>query len=103
MSQTFLGLMTSTRLLMTTSSDACRAQRRTGRWILAVAFFLLGGCSQGGEGIPCSPSSDGGGRDECNSGLTCQRPAKCTSYYCCPTPASLSSNANCNSSACTAS
>ncbi|HEX3902721.1 MAG TPA: hypothetical protein VH853_07705 [Polyangia bacterium] len=65
-----------------------------------VVSLLAAGCNQGAEGSSCSTPADGGAHDECNSGLTCQRPAKCTNYYCCPTPASMSSNSNCNGTAC---
>jgi hypothetical protein len=68
--------------------------------ILLILTSLAVGCSQGGnEGSPCT-APDGGGSDECESSLSCQRPSRCTAYYCCPIPASLSSNANCNGSAC---
>ncbi len=67
---------------------------------LLVSIFAVG-CSQGGkEGSPCTAPSDGGSEEQCTMGLTCQRPSRCTSYYCCPTPTSLSSNASCNGSAC---
>ena len=73
------------------------------RRTLTIVLLLTGplaGCSQSGnEGSPCT-APDGGGANECQTSLTCQRPSRCTTYYCCPTPASLSSNANCNGSAC---
>ncbi|HLK91023.1 MAG TPA: hypothetical protein VKZ18_14080 [Polyangia bacterium] len=65
-----------------------------------LAALLLGGCGRGPEGAVCEQAADGGGQNECASGLTCQAPAGCSVSYCCPTPASRSSNANCNGSAC---
>jgi hypothetical protein len=74
---------------------------RIARCLVLLLALVAAGCSRGGtEGSPCTAPSDGGAEDQCTAGLTCQRPSRCTEYYCCPTPASLSSNASCNGSTC---
>jgi hypothetical protein len=74
---------------------------RAARFLLAAGVaWVLGGCNQGGEGQMCHSLGDAGDQSQCNQGLSCQTPRGCTASYCCPTPASLSTNANCNGTSC---
>lgn len=68
--------------------------------LLVVAASLLAvgdGCDGGREGERCNPLLS---HDECDKGLSCQRPSTCAENYCCPDPASSSSNPFCNGLAC---
>ena len=66
---------------------------RIGAALVALTLALVGGggCNVGNEGERCNPNLS---HDECNAGLTCQRPLNCPENYCCPT-SGTSSNAYC--------
>lgn len=68
--------------------------------LVAAGLLVLGnGCDGGREGERCNPLLS---HDECDNGLSCQRPSTCAENYCCPDPASSSSNPYCNGAACPA-
>ena len=68
--------------------------------LVAAGLLVLGnGCDGGREGERCNPLLS---HDECDNGLSCQRPSTCAENYCCPEPASSSSNPFCNGAACPA-
>jgi hypothetical protein len=50
--------------------------------LIASAALAVAGCDQGGEGDRCNPNLS---HDECGGGLSCQQPAECPEFYCCPT------------------
>ena len=68
--------------------------------VAAVVACAMAGCNQGGDGQMCHLAGDAGTQSSCSAGLTCQTPRGCVDSYCCPTPASMSTNANCNGTAC---
>jgi hypothetical protein len=63
--------------------------------LLAVA----GACAiQGGnEGDRCNPNLS---HDECDDGLTCQKPSTCAEHYCCPASLGSSKSSYCRGEAC---
>jgi hypothetical protein len=51
--------------------------------VLASVALAFAACDQGNEGDRCNPSLS---NDECGGNpLSCQQPAECPEYYCCPT------------------
>jgi hypothetical protein len=75
----------------TTHSHRSRLRRLAMLLAAAVAACGIAGCNQGAVGQICHQAGDAGNESSCNEGLTCQPPRG---------PASMSTNANCNGTAC---
>lgn len=86
---------------MATHGHICNRDLFSGlRVATALASLLLGACGRSPEGETCQKTADGSAQNPCAAGLTCQTPPGCVSSYCCPTPTTMSTNANCNGTAC---
>ena len=84
----------------TRAATTRRTSWRGSRLAAAALATLLLGCGRSPEGETCQKAADASAQNPCAAGLTCQTPPGCVGSYCCPTPTTMSTNANCNGTAC---